>query len=80
MFYTWPLRITIPCTPTADPSTGSTCAVTTTIDAVIPGAVDEGERAVWGAQQLQVFDAGPDAEVASTDDNELFAVQGVFVP
>ena len=58
---------------------GSTCAVSTTVDAVVPGAAREGERAIWALDRVQVLDGGADG-IASTSPNTLFAVQGVFVP
>ena len=70
---------TVPCTATADTTVGSTCAVTTSADAVTPGAVKEGLRSLWQLGQVQVFDGGSDG-VAATTPNTLFAVQGVFVP
>ena len=60
-------------------SAGSTCTVSTTADAVAPGAVREGQRAVWATDRLQVTDGGPDG-VASTTPNTLFASQGIFIP
>jgi glucose/arabinose dehydrogenase/PKD repeat protein len=73
-----PLDITLSCLPTIDPG-GSTCSATTTVDALMPGAVVEGRRAIWQVGQAQVFDGGPDGNV-STADNTLFATQGLFVP
>jgi glucose/arabinose dehydrogenase len=70
---------TVPCTTTPDTTVGSACAVTTSADAVNPGVVKEGLRAIWQLGQVQVFDGGSDG-VASTAPNTLFAVQGVFVP
>jgi hypothetical protein len=35
---------------------------------------------MWQMDQVRVFDAGPDGYASTKDDNELFAVQGVFVP
>jgi hypothetical protein len=74
-----PVAVTVPCTATIDPEKGASCAVVTSIDAVMPGAVPEGKRSIWALDQVQVFDGGPDGD-AATDDNSLFAVQGVFVP
>ena len=74
-----PLSLTIPCGGTPGPSTGGTCELTSTIDAVIPGAVREGHRAIWQLNDTELFDGGPDG-VASTSPNELFARQGVFIP
>ncbi len=71
--------VTVPCTATSLASVGGTCAATTTADAVTPGTVKEGRRAIWQLGQVKVFDGGPDG-VVSTSDNTLFAVEGVFVP
>jgi hypothetical protein len=67
-----------PCAPTPDPAVGSTCSVTTTADAYIPGMVREGQRGIWQMREpVQVFDSGPDGSGA---DATLFAVQGIFIP
>jgi hypothetical protein len=71
--------VTVPCAATADPAKGGVCGISTTVDAVVPGAVPEGKRSIWEMGQVQVLDGGPDGDV-STADNSLFAVQGVFVP
>jgi hypothetical protein len=73
------LPLTVPCTGTGDTAVGSTCAVTTTQDAVTPNSVLEERRSNWQMGQINVYDGGPDG-VASTQDNTLFAVQGLFVP
>jgi hypothetical protein len=67
------------CTATPDPDAGSTCAIDTTADAVTPGLVAEGKRAIWQLGPLQVFDGGSDG-VAATEPNTLFATQGLFAP
>jgi hypothetical protein len=74
-----PYPVTVPCATTPDPARGSTCSIATTVDAITPGAAQEGKRAIWELGQVQVLDGGPDGLV-STADNSLFAVQGVFVP
>jgi uncharacterized repeat protein (TIGR01451 family) len=74
-----PFPFALACAGTADPSIGATCAVNTTVNAVVPNAVQESKRAIWATGQLQVFDGGPDG-MNSTHPNTLFAVQGVFVP
>jgi glucose/arabinose dehydrogenase len=70
---------TVPCTATSNTTVGSTCAVTTTVDAVTPGAVKESMRTVWQLGKVTVFDGGADG-VAATSPNTRFAVQGIFVP
>ena len=71
--------VTVPCAATEDTTIGSRCEVATTAEAIIPGAVTEGARSIWAFDQTRVYDGGPDG-LASTQDNTLFAVQGLFVP
>src|SRR5436189_467644 len=49
----------VSCSQTADASLGSTCALDTSVNAIIPGAVVTGERAIWETGQIEVLDAGP---------------------
>ena len=70
---------TVPCAATTGSTVGSTCSVTTTADALAAGTVKENRRAIWQLGQVRLYDGGPDG-VASTQDNTLFAVQGVFAP
>jgi hypothetical protein len=74
-----PFPVTVPCAATASTSAGATCSVTSTFNAILPGAVVEGARAVWDMGQVEVRDGGSDG-VASTGPNGVFARQGVFVP
>jgi hypothetical protein len=67
------------CTPTADTSVGSTCSLNTTLDALVPDAIAEGERTVLQLSQVQVYDGGADGDTA-TQPNSVFLRQGVFVP
>jgi hypothetical protein len=71
--------VTVPCAATGSTTIGSTCSVSTTFNAVTPGAIVESQRAIWELGDVKVFDGGPDG-VASTGPNTLFARQGVFVP
>jgi hypothetical protein len=70
---------TVPCTATSDTSIGSTCSVSTTADAVTAGVIKESQRTIWQLGQIDMLDGGPDG-LASTNDNTVFARQGVFVP
>jgi len=70
----------IPCTPTADTTEGAGCNLVTTVDAVTPGTVTEGKRAVWELGRVQIDDGGADGDVDTFGDNTLFMVQGLFVP
>jgi len=74
-----PLDVTIPCTVTAAADVGSTCSISTSADALLPGMVSESKRSIWQMTDVRVFDGGPDGQ-ASTQDNTLFLTQGVFVP
>ena len=71
---------TVPCAATPDTTVGSTCAASTTADALVPNTIDEGSRAIWGLGQIQVTDGGEDGSVATPADNTLFMRQGVFLP
>jgi hypothetical protein len=75
----FPFAFTVPCTPTADSTRGGDCVLETTAEGILPGVIQEGARAIWGLEDLRVFDGGPDGD-AGTDDNSLLARQGVFVP
>jgi hypothetical protein len=74
-----PFPVTSPCAATASTSIGSTCAISTSANAVVPGSVKDTKRAVVEIQQVQVSDGGPDGVVATTP-NTLFSVQGIFIP
>ena len=75
------LDFDVPCVPTEPPTIDkSLCEVTTSLDAVTPGAAPEATRAIWALDQVKVYDGGPDEDAATTADNSLFAVQGLFVP
>jgi Tol biopolymer transport system component len=75
-----PFPYTVTCTSTGATNVGSTCVATTTVQAVLPGSVTGGNRAVWELGQVRVFDGGADGLASTTGDNALFATQGVFVP
>jgi hypothetical protein len=74
-----PYAVTTPCAATSNTAVGGTCSVTTTADAIAAGTVNESRRSIWQLGQVKVYDGGPDGLI-STNDNTLFAVQGVFVP
>ena len=73
------ISFTVPCAGTASTSVGATCTASTTADALVPGSIKEGKRAVWQLGQVRVRDGGADGD-AQTTPNTLFAVQGVFIP
>jgi hypothetical protein len=73
------LGVTIPCASTPSATIGSACALSTSENALVPGTVIEGKRAVWALGQVQVYDGGADG-VASTTSNTLFEDDGIFIP
>jgi hypothetical protein len=75
----FPLSFTSTCAETASTTIGATCGALTTADALVPGMVRKGNRALWELGQVQVYDGGPDGDV-DTADNTVFAWQGLFVP
>jgi hypothetical protein len=76
-----PFPVTVPCTQTsADTTKGSTCAVNTTANGVVPGVVKDGKRAVVEVQQLHINDGGADGLGSTDADNTLYLNQGIFIP
>ena len=73
------LPLVTQCSPTALTVIGSTCSLDTTLDALIPGAISEGQRTLLQLGQVSVIDGGPDGDTATTP-NSVFLRQGVFVP
>jgi hypothetical protein len=69
----------INCTATADPTVGADCNLTTTFEALVPGAISERKRTIVEIGQVKISDGGPDGD-AGTAPNTLFAVQGIFIP
>jgi Tol biopolymer transport system component len=65
-----PYGFTIPCAETADTTIGGSCLLSSSADALAPGAVKEGRRAIWGLGAVEVYDAN----------DALFMKQGIFVP
>jgi hypothetical protein len=63
------LELPVGCAATATEA-GGTCAATTTVDALFPGAVAECRRAIWALGQVELRDP----------DDRPFLRGGVFVP
>jgi hypothetical protein len=75
----FPFPVNAGCAPTSDLGVGSTCAVDTSLDAVVPGAIRAGDRAIWELGTVEVYDGGADGD-PGTAGNTLFARQGLFAP
>jgi hypothetical protein len=65
-----PFPYAVTCTPTGATNVGSTCATTTTAQAVLPGSLTGGKRAVWELQGFDVYDGA----------GARFLTQGLFIP
>jgi hypothetical protein len=74
-----PFPVNATCAATSSTSIGGTCSTNTTANAVVPGAVKDGKRAIVEIGQIQITDGGPDGLVGTTP-NTLFGVQGIFIP
>jgi hypothetical protein len=74
-----PFPVTTNCVATASNTIGGTCSISTGANAVVPGSVLDGKRAVVEIAQLQVNDGGASG-TAGAADAELFEVQGIFIP
>jgi hypothetical protein len=74
------LHAALPCGPTGDSTQGSGCAVVTSADALVPGTVQDGRRAVWELGAIEVYDGGADGLASTTGDDQPFMRQGLFVP
>jgi hypothetical protein len=75
-----PFAAPMTCASSVSTSTGGTCSLSTSADAIIPGSVPEGERAIWEQGQVEVWDGGPDGAVATTTGDSVFLREGIFVP
>jgi hypothetical protein len=71
--------VAVDCSATPDPSVGSTCAVTTSADAVQPGAIGETRQTVAQAFRLRLNDSGVNT-IRGDSDDRIFSTQGIYVP
>jgi hypothetical protein len=80
----------IPCTATADVSTGGSCHIGTTADTLVGGFAKEGKRALISTLSVKLLDAGPDGSITpgsgtcpptcGTGDERPYLDQGIFAP
>jgi hypothetical protein len=50
------------------------------LNSIIPNLVRENKRTIWELDRIRIYDGGPDDNINTYDDNQLFATQGLFVP
>ena len=68
------------CTGTPSTLDASTCNAFTSVNAIVPGAITDGRRAIWALDKVRVYDGGPDEDADTDVNRSLFMTQGVFVP
>jgi hypothetical protein len=56
------------------------CTAGTSLDALVPGTVKEGRRAVWQLGRVELWDGGADGDAQTPAADTLFATQGLFIP
>jgi hypothetical protein len=64
------LSTNVPCTATSDTTVGSSCAVNTDLNTIVPGAVVPGKRASWVLLDASIYDTS----------SHKFMVPGNFYP
>ena len=74
------LSATVPCTATASTIDGATCALNTTLEALVPNAITEGNRSMFELGPVKVRDGGSDEDADTPAGEGTLATQGVFVP
>jgi Subtilase family/FG-GAP-like repeat len=82
------LELPVTCVVTGDATVGASCALNTSLDALIPGSVRGGGRSIWQLGQFALKDAGPNGtgygagcpSTCGDGDEQTFMRQGVFVP
>lgn len=73
--------VNVSCASTASTTIGASCDANTTMNAVVPGSVQDGHRVNYEVPNaIQVYDGGSDGIVGTAADNTLFEEQGYFVP
>jgi hypothetical protein len=75
-----PFPVNLKCENTADTSVGGHCTIPPPTVICPECGPKEGVRTVVEITQLQIFDGGPDGQIATNDGSTLFMNQGVFIP
>ena len=68
------------CVQSGSGTTGSTCNLSTSLEAIQPAAVPDGKRGVWELNAVRIFDGGADGDGDTAGDNTVFMRPGVFIP
>jgi hypothetical protein len=75
-----PVPLDWACAQSGSTSTGSTCSLNTSMNAVIPGSVKDAKRSVWALDAVRIYDGGADGDGDTAADNTVFARPGIFIP
>jgi hypothetical protein len=76
-----PFLTPVRCIPTGPPPAGSTCALSTTWNSILPGAITPTMRMNVRTHEVHVTDGGADGDATTADAaQERFLYEGVFVP
>jgi hypothetical protein len=76
-----PYLTEVPCGPAPAPPAGSTCSISTTFNALTPGAIVAGMRMNIRTHEVHVTDGGGDGDAGTVDPAQRrFLYEGVFVP
>jgi hypothetical protein len=81
------LQVPVQCVATAT-ADGGNCAVTTTVNSLLPGSILDGKRSIWSLESVKVLDPGPNGTgfgsgcptTCGDGDETVFMRPGVFVP
>jgi hypothetical protein len=74
------MQHSLACVQSGSTSTGSTCDLFTSQQAIIPGSLKDAKRTVMALDAVRIYDGGVDGDGDTTADNTVFARPGIFVP
>jgi len=83
-----PFRFTVPCAATSFTTIGGACSLASSFNAIVPGSVVAGQRAIWELNKVSVLDPGPNGTgfgagcptTCGDGDETVFLRAGLFVP
>jgi hypothetical protein len=75
-----PFPVNTTCQNTSSTAVGGLCSVSTSFNTILPGVIKDDQRQNWEIGQVQIQDGGNDGATQTSGDNNLFAVEGTFVP
>jgi hypothetical protein len=76
----WGTAIAWACVQSGSTSIGSTCNLSTSLDAYMPLGGTRESRQIWALDAVRIYDGGPDGDGDTVADNTVFVRPGIFVP